>query len=258
MDERRPSISTNGKSTSRRTSVSPTTSRSASANRARNSRSIPSRSSPLTGRARNALTCSTKRGLGLLARDGWRNGWVREILALGQPSGAMFWVGTAHCSRGPLPRLPSPSSTLLTNCHRCPLTLLSSKYTIPIISITYEVFLVSIRDLHPRRMIPALASHLLLLSLPTMIMAEDTLELTRFRGPLTFWGGGIHHAEIETAPRFHGGRLRRPSGAGGSSWFAPDGLRKSWLVNGGVVVCRRETVRTHRPGAPQLGRAGRA
>ena len=52
-------------------------------------------------------------------------------------------------------------------------------------------------------------------------------------------GGGIHHAEIETAPRFHGGRLRRPSGARWSSWFAPDGLRKSWLGNGGVVVCRR-------------------
>ena len=63
----------------------------------------------------------------------------------------MFWVRTAHCSRGPLPRLPSPSSTLLTNCHRCPLTPLSSKYTIPIVSITYEVFLVSIRDLHPSK-----------------------------------------------------------------------------------------------------------
>ena len=25
------------------------------------------------------------------------------------------------------------------------------------------------------------------------------VELTRFRGPLTLWGGGIHHAEIETA-----------------------------------------------------------
>ena len=30
------------------------------------------------------------------------------------------------------------------------------------------------------------------------------LELTRFRGHLTLWGGGIHHAEMETAPRFHG------------------------------------------------------
>ena len=29
---------------------------------------------------------------------------------------------------------------------------------------------------------------------------------------------------------------RRPSGARWSSWLAPDGLRKSWLVNGGVVV----------------------
>ena len=32
------------------------------------------------------------------------------------------------------------------------------------------------------------------------------------------------------------GRLRRPSGARGSSWLAPGGLRKSWLVNGGVVA----------------------
>ena len=43
------------------------------------------------------------------------------------------------------------------------------------------------------------------------------LVLPRFRGPLTLWGGGIHHAEIETAPRFHGGRLRRPSGPWPSS-----------------------------------------
>ena len=61
----------------------------------------------------------------------------------------MVWVDTAHCSRGPLPRLPSPSSPLLTNCHQCPLAPLSSKYTTSIISISYEVFLVSIRDLHP-------------------------------------------------------------------------------------------------------------
>ena len=31
-------------------------------------------------------------------------------------------------------------------------------------------------------------------------------------------------------------RIRRPSGARWSSWLAPDGLRKSWLVNGGGVV----------------------
>ena len=31
------------------------------------------------------------------------------------------------------------------------------------------------------------------------INAVDEVELTRFRGHLTLWGGGIHHAEIETA-----------------------------------------------------------
>ena len=39
----------------------------------------------------------------------------------------------------------------------------------------------------------------------------EKLELPRFRGPLTLWGGGIHHAEIETAV---------PAGLP-----APDGLR---------------------------------
>ena len=76
------------------------------------------------------------------------------------------------------------------------------------------------------------------------------LELTRFRGPLTLWGGGIHHAEIETAPRCHGGRLRRPSGA---RWSARR-LGSHRTDCGGTG----SGVRTHRPGDPQLGRAGRA
>ena len=64
-------------------------------------------------------------------------------------------------------------------------------------------------------------------------VAEQTahVEPTRFRGPLTLWEGSIHRGEIETAPRSHGGRLRWPSGARGSSRFAPDRLRKSGLVS---------------------------
>ena len=34
---------------------------------------------------------------------------------------------------------------------------------------------------------------------PTACRVKDKLELTRFRGHLTLWGGGIHDAENETA-----------------------------------------------------------
>ena len=40
------------------------------------------------------------------------------------------------------------------------------------------------------------------------------LELARFRGPLTLWGGGVHHAEIETAG--HGKHV--VTGEDGEEW----------------------------------------
>ena len=86
----------------------------------------------------------------------------------------MVWVRTAHCSRGPLPRLPSPSSPLLTNCHQCPLAPLSSNYAIPIISITYETFLVSIRDLHPQ----------IAQRVNEILMPEDAANLRAFNAQL--------------------------------------------------------------------------
>ena len=46
-------------------------------------------------------------------------------------------------------------------------------------------------------------------------------ELPRFRGPLTLWGGVSTLPKSKPPPRFHGGRLRRPSGARGSNWLAP-------------------------------------
>ena len=43
-------------------------------------------------------------------------------------------------SRRSAKQRPFPSNSLLTNCHRCPLMSLSSKYTIPTNSVTREVF----------------------------------------------------------------------------------------------------------------------
>ena len=74
------------------------------------------------------------------------------------------------------------------------------------------------------------------------------VELTQFRGPLTLWGGGIHHAEIETAV---------PAGLP-----APDGLRVALARTGrtpeGLAREFEPSVRTIRNRVAQADRdAGR-
>ena len=50
------------------------------------------------------------------------------------------------------------------------------------------------------------------------------VELTRFRGPLPLWGGGIHHAEIETAPV-----SAEPAPAGSKPGQAPPAFRRQMV-----------------------------
>ena len=162
-----------------------------------------------------------------------RHGWVRTarygILAFGA---ALWCVCNRHQTL--FQRITAPSPLLwpphVTNCHQCPSAGIYLKYTTSIVSITYTHFLMSVRDLHPRK-------H------QTGQQRRDGSGQTLFATCLNLTSSATHRFETHTTVTWHLpplspmrpmdsptsiARSRAPRSHGGIPWSWHPRSRRGW------------------------------